>query len=529
MRILIIGAGPTGLGAAHRLHELGHEDFLLCDANPYFGGLATSFHDAKGFTWDLAVHVAHSHYHYVDRLMETLLPDGFYHHERRSWVREYGAWIPYPFQYNVRHLPEEARRECVEGLRALRRGPKPALQSLGEGGTTDNRPETEDQRPKTNSDSLSTVHLPATSPAGAPQQRFARGLCIARQAGRPVSTAHRSLSTVHRPPITFRDWILSTAGEGIAKHFMIPYNRKIWTVDPSEMNAHWLGDRVPATDFERVVRNIEQGIDDVAWGPNSTFQFPKQGGTGAIWKAMGERLPLENVRLSTRLVALDTQQRQARFSDGRTERYDHLISTMPLVQLTELVGNSEIHERAAGLRHTIVHVVGVAAPVPIPDVLRDKTWVYVPEDHLPFYRVTPFSIFSPSHTPDPDRFCSFLCEISRPAGDTTRTEDLVAPTLQGLREAGLIDIEPGKEHLYLMRAEFGYPIPTLERDDILNDVLPGLEALGISSRGRFGGWKYEVANMDHSIMQGVEAVERLLQGTEEMTLFQPHVVNAGKR
>ena len=480
MRILIIGAGPTGLGAAHRLHELGHEDFLLVDANPYFGGLATSFHDDAGFTWDLAVHVAHSHYHYVDQLMDNLLPGGFYHHERRSWVREYGAWIPYPFQYNVRHLPEEARRECVEGLRSLCAEPQ----------TRDHRPKTEDQRQETTSESPSTVNC---------------------------------------PPLTFQDWILSTAGEGIAKHFMIPYNRKIWTVDPSEMNAHWLGDRVPATDFERVVCNIEQGIDDVAWGPNSTFQFPKQGGTGAIWNAMGDRLPSEHIRLSTRLVALDVQRREARFSDGRTERYDQLISTMPLVKLAGLVGDREIHERAARLRHTTVHVVGVAAPMPIPDALRDKTWVYVPEAHLPFYRVTPFSLFSPAHTPDPDRFCSFLCEISRPAGDKTRTEDLVAPTLQGLREAGLIDIEPGTEHLYLMRADFGYPIPTLERDDILNDVLPELEKLGISSRGRFGGWKYEVANMDHSIMQGVEVVNRLLQGDEEMTLFHPHVVNAGKR
>jgi hypothetical protein len=80
-----------------------------------------------------------------------------------------------------------------------------------------------------------------------------------------------------------------------------------------------------------------------------------------------------------------------------------------------------------------------------------------------------------------------------------------------------------------MKAEFGYPIPTPDRDDILGDVLPALEAMNIYSRGRFGGWKYEVANMDHSVMQGVEAVDRLLNGTAEVTLPTPHLANAGKR
>src|SRR5207247_4586783 len=49
-------------------------------------------------------------------------------------------------------------------------------------------------------------------------------------------------------------------------------------------------------------------------------------------------------------------------------------------------------------------------------------------------------------------------------------------------------------------------------------VVPYLERQGIFSRGRFGMWKYEVSNTDHSLMQGVELINRLLRGEQEQTI-----------
>jgi hypothetical protein len=68
-----------------------------------------------------------------------------------------------------------------------------------------------------------------------------------------------------------------------------------------------------------------------------------------------------------------------------------------------------------------------------------------------------------------------------------------------------------------MSREYAYPVPTLERDQALAVIQPRLEALKIYSRGRFGGWKYEVGNMDHSVMQGVEWAQRMLEAGQETT------------
>ena len=56
-KIVVIGAGPTGLGAAYRLHELGYENWVLYEKSDYVGGHSTSHVDEKGFVWDEGGHV----------------------------------------------------------------------------------------------------------------------------------------------------------------------------------------------------------------------------------------------------------------------------------------------------------------------------------------------------------------------------------------------------------------------------------------------------------------------------------------
>src|SRR5690606_23748375 len=67
-KIVIIGAGPTGLAAGYRLRELGHTNFRIFEASDHVGGLASSEVSANGFTYDIGGHVLFSHYEYFDRL-----------------------------------------------------------------------------------------------------------------------------------------------------------------------------------------------------------------------------------------------------------------------------------------------------------------------------------------------------------------------------------------------------------------------------------------------------------------------------
>ncbi|KHK03152.1 protoporphyrinogen/coproporphyrinogen oxidase [Desulfovibrio sp. TomC] len=452
VKYLIIGAGPTGLGAANRLAELGENDFLVLERQPYVGGLAASFTDPAGFTWDVGGHVVFSHYQAFDRLLEELLGDEILRHQRESWIRVAQTFVPYPFQNNIRRLPPDLVWECVEGLLA---------------------------------------------------------------AGREAQTGVHSA-----PPAHFGEWIDRVFGPGIARLFMTPYNFKVWAHPAETMSHRWIGERVSVVDAARVIKNIIYAADDVAWGPNNTFSFPLSGGTGEIFRRLGARFA-DRLRLGEPVRRIDAAGKTVLTGSGETVAYDHLLSTGPLDMLVaeQLTDASETMRRAAAhLKHSGSHIHGLGFAGASPD---PRCWMYFPEADCPFYRVTNFHIYSPNNTPDPDgltaRSRALMTETSFSAYKPADPATLTARTLEGLVATTLIAPEDlaRRKATWEMRVDYAYPIPCLDRDAALAVLQPELERRGIQSRGRFGGWKYEVGNMDHSIMQGIEWAERLALGRPE--------------
>jgi protoporphyrinogen oxidase len=115
-KVIIVGAGPCGLGCARELTGMGHNDFELHESGPGPGGLASSIIDEAGFTWDHGGHVVFSHYGEFDRLLQDVMGDDVVQHDRSSYVRIGNNWVPYPFQNNLHYLPAHLAEEALAGL-----------------------------------------------------------------------------------------------------------------------------------------------------------------------------------------------------------------------------------------------------------------------------------------------------------------------------------------------------------------------------------------------------------------------------
>jgi protoporphyrinogen oxidase len=366
-------------------------------------------------------------------------------------------FIPYPFQNNIRRLPEREMKECLRGL-------------------------------------IRTCTTNAVA-----------------------------------QPANFGDWIQKQFGEGIAEHFMLPYNFKVWAYPACDLNYRWIGERVAKVDLERVILNIIESRDDLSWGPNSLFRFPLKGGTGAVWKELAARLPSERIVFGKRLANVEAKRKRLHFDDGSREDFDVLISTAPLDWLVRNSDLSCLNNASEHLVHSSTYVVGIGLKGEPPPQLRKKCWMYFPEDDTPFYRATVFSNYSPNNVPDIRRYWSLMLEVAESSAKPVEREKLIDSVIEGLINTHLIETRNEIVNVWHYRAEHGYPTPSLRRDEALDQLLPALEQYGIFSRGRFGAWKYEVSNQDHSLMQGVEIADRIANGAEEQTLNLPDIVNSRGR
>jgi len=485
--ILIIGAGPTGLGAAKRLNQLKHTSHVIVDAQNKVGGLASTDVTPEGFLFDVGGHVMFSHYLYFDDCVNEALPkpDDWYEHERVSYVRAKNLWVPYPFQNNITMLPVEDQIKCIDGM----------IEAIEE------------------------------------------------------------RSRAKEKPKSFDEWIMRMMGKGIADLFMTPYNYKVWAVPTTHMQCRWLGERVAAPSLKLVVRNVLNKKIAGNWGPNATFRFPARDGTGGIWEAVHKTLPPQRFQFQKSLVRIEGKNRIAHLSDGSTISYRSMISTIPLDEICEIIDEAEpLRETSRALMYSSTHVIGVGIRGTLPPRIGDKCWLYFPESDAPFYRSTVFSNYSPFNCPQaevklrtlqtadptlsgkvdtqthrPGPYWSLMLEVSQSPMKPVDEVDLVKDCIQGL--INTTQLLPTDEivSVYHRKFDHGYPTPSLDRDDQLKVILPKLkEDYGIWSRGRFGSYKYEVGNQDHSFMIGVEAVDGILFGVPEMTLSEPDWVN-GRR
>ena len=324
---------------------------------------------------------------------------------------------------------------------------------------------------------------------------------------------------------SFAAWLRRTFGATTCELFLEPYNRKVWSHPLHDMGWRWVGERVA-----RPAREVRSDNPPPAWGPNARFRYPASGGTGAIWSAMADALPPGRIWFGRAVTAIDRRARAIVLEDGTRVRYDALVSTIPLDTLVTLTNELPATAARAATRlvANTVDLVGIGVGAPPDEAIRRRTWMYFPEATSPYYRVTALSNYAAANAPD--GCYSLLTESSRPRTSPPHdTRRRVAETLAALQRDGLLADDAPIRSTWCRTLPCGYPVPTRTRDEALTALHALLEPHAIYSRGRFGGWRYEVSNQDHSFMQGHELADRLLDGSPEETYFRPDVVNAGYR
>ncbi|HNS98832.1 MAG TPA: FAD-dependent oxidoreductase [Polyangiaceae bacterium] len=295
-------------------------------------------------------------------------------------------------------------------------------------------------------------------------------------------------------PTDFEQYCLQHFGDGFSKHFMIPYNSRLWGVHPREITAEWCSRFVPLPTLEEVIAGAV-GLAGPEMGYNASFLYPRKG-IGALTSALAKAVgPVE---CGKELVALDPQRKRLTLQDGEQIDYDVLISTIPLDHLlarTEGIAEP-IRQAASKLRCSSLHYLDVALDVPSAHPFH---WVYVPEQRYPFYRVGVYSNFSKEMAPE-GKACMYIELADR---QPPILESLVPDVAAGLVEMGFID-QPNQvlfaEHRTI---EHAYVIFDHAYYASVDSVHGFLKDQDILSTGRYGGWNY--SSMEDALLFGQAA------------------------
>jgi UDP-galactopyranose mutase len=458
---LIVGAGPTGLSAAYHLGA----DTVLLERNATVGGWCRSIQD-QGFTFDYAGHIMFSNDPYVLKLYDILLGDNQHWQMREAWVYSKQVFTRYPFQGALYGLPPAVIKECIVGAIESRYGLAGKAESCPTAGA-----DVEDCCADGTAD-------------------------VANSSASAMSTAAKGEDFEH---FIYRVW-----GAGIARHFAIPYNKKLWTVPLDEMETSWLGGRVPLPDLDQI---IEGALEPVAkpMGPNARFGYPKRGGFQALVSGFLPHIR-GKIELNADAVCILPDEHTVVLADGRRLQYEQLISTMPLPELVRLIGNAappEVRRAAEGLKHISIRCVNIG--IARTDV-TDKHWIYYPEDSI-FHRIFVQGNASPECNA-PGGF-GFTCEISYSPWKPLPLdgEELIERCIRDCVKVGMMREDDRVITANQVDMPYAYVVYDHARAGNVATVRTWMEQHDIVLAGRYSEWEYY--NSDHAFLAGKKAAERV--------------------
>ena len=115
-KVVILGSGLTGISAAYHLEKKGFLNFKIFEKESVAGGLCRTIIQ-DGYTFDYTGHLLHINDPYFEKLIKEVVNlESFEKVYRRSFIWSKNCYTHYPFQINLKGLPEEFIAECIEGF-----------------------------------------------------------------------------------------------------------------------------------------------------------------------------------------------------------------------------------------------------------------------------------------------------------------------------------------------------------------------------------------------------------------------------
>ena len=285
------------------------------------------------------------------------------------------------------------------------------------------------------------------------------------------------MSSKDRKVDNLADWFEEKFGKTLAREYFIPYNKKIWQMDPSQMSHSWIEGKLPLPNKKEFFKAlIEENKDTM---PHSTFFYPNTNNQNTFIEALGSGL-----RIITEFTVKDINKIKDKWIINNEYEYDIVINTMPLNILPTVIKNtpSNILKDAKKLKYNkLTNVLWKTKPV-------NFTWSYYPSSETIFHRhIHIGNFFSPQK-------------------NYTITESIGEHSFEEM-------VYHGRKFDYLLEpldynvSDYAYVVYDQNYSKTTGNIKKYLDEIGMHTIGRFGEWEYY--NMDVCIESAMKLANKI--------------------
>ncbi|MDJ1134467.1 protoporphyrinogen/coproporphyrinogen oxidase [Streptomyces iconiensis] len=303
------------------------------------------------------------------------------------------------------------------------------------------------------------------------------------------------------PPAHLAEWVTASFGEGIARHFLTPYNSKLWAHPLDMVTPHWTGERIVQPDLDDIVRGALSRREYRKY-PNAQVRYPARGGFSELYRPLGEALG-DRIR-HDELDRLDLARRTAHTRSGATLEFDTLVATLPLPDLVARTADAsdEIRDLVGLLRYNSLHLVSLAVD---PANATDKHRVYAADPEIPFHKLVLNNNSSPALSAAPA--FGIQAEVSFSPYKPVAREGLVDRVVGALVAMGLLRTPGDVRAADVREIPYAYPVATADTARVVTALREFYGRHGVLLAGRFGEWAY--INSDSALQRGLDIGKEL--------------------
>jgi protoporphyrinogen oxidase len=314
---------------------------------------------------------------------------------------------------------------------------------------------------------------------------------------------------------TFEAWVVHSFGRRLYEMFFKSYSEKLWGIPCDELDADFAAQRIKRFSLgQSILAALNIGrvkhktlVDE--------FAYPKSG-SGDLYERMTRSIIDRSgrVRLSCPVSGVAAEGRHVsgiRLADGSFERFDHVISTMPLTLMVKGLDGVPPAIAACTERLRFRNTLLIYLRVESTSLFADQ-WLYIHADDVAVGRITNFRNWVPELHGTLDftiLALEYWCYDEDPVWAASDSA-LIERAERDVRAIGLVgsaQVSSG----HVVRIRRCYPVYSRGYHQTLAPVVEYLKSFAnLWPIGRYGSFKYN--NQDHSILMGLMVAENICGG-----------------